>query len=297
MFIPRFWSKIDSSAQTPDGGTVLFSCRRGSEVSQEDALAQAQQAAAKIAERIRAGEGFPDKYGYGARPMCEEVLREIPDERGGLAAAITRNAYGSLVLNTARVMFIDVDFEPPWSPRTGPPGEPLGCLFGWLFGGGSSKSSPKEKPDVVAARRLGEWLSLHPDWGVRVYRTHAGLRYLVAHALFEPAGPQSEEAMAALDCDAQYRRLCRAQKSFRARLSPKPWRCGVRPPPVRFPWETQQAQSAMRAWEAKYNAAAAPYATCELVSVLGSSRVDATVAPLVQLHDAETRVGSGLPLA
>jgi hypothetical protein len=296
MFIPRFWSKIDSSAQSPDGGTVLFSSRRGSQLSQEDALAQAQQAAARIAERIRTGEGLPEKYAYGSRPMCEEVLREIQDDRGDLAAAITRNAYGSLVLNTARVMFIDVDLQPEFSPRTGMPGEPIGCLFGWLLGG-SSKSPPSEKPDVAAARRLGEWLSRHPDWGVRVYRTCAGLRYLVTHALFEPAGPQSEEAMAALDCDQHYLRLCRVQKSFRARLSPKPWRCGVHPPPVRFPFDDAAAESAMRAWEAKYNAAAARYATCELVSALGNSRLDPAVGPLIELHDAQTRVGAGLPLA
>ena len=71
------------------------------------------------------GETVPkieyDFYEYPSRPMREPILREIRDTAGGIAAFITRNSYGCDILNTARVMFIDVDAEPPPEPVSAVP--------------------------------------------------------------------------------------------------------------------------------------------------------------------------------
>jgi hypothetical protein len=46
---------------------------------------------------------------YPNRPGRELVLEEIKNAAGELLAVVTRNSYGCRVLNTARVMFVDVD--------------------------------------------------------------------------------------------------------------------------------------------------------------------------------------------
>src|SRR5262249_7835846 len=151
--------------------------------------------------------------------------------------------------------FIDVDLPaaPTQRQPSQRPAQPT-SIFAWLmekiFGGSSIAESP-DAPDTSAAiaahAKRQDWLARHRDWGMRVYQTRSGLRYLVTHAPFDPGDADTEAAMQFLGCDPNYMILCRAQKSFRARLTPKPWRCGVRKPPGRFPWQSQSEEQAMRA--------------------------------------------------
>lgn len=53
----------------------------------------------------------------------------------------------------------------------------------------------------------------------------------------------------------------------------------------------------MREWERVYREAAAPYAACELLEVVGNQRIDARLRPVIEVHDRECGVGSGRPLA
>ncbi len=204
-------------------------------------------------------------------------------------AVLTRNAYGARILNAARVLFIDVDLAEPLRSLV-----LLRRLAHVLF---RRLIPPPRDPATAALSRLREWIVEHPDWGVRVYRTRSGLRYLVTHAPFEPGSTPSEVAMEYLGCDPRYVQLCRSQKSFRARLSPKPWRCGVGPPPVRYPWTDESEERAMRAWEAQYALSTEGWATCALLDVLGNESIDLAVRPVVALHDELTRADSGFPLA
>lgn len=98
MNFPPFWAK---------GTCDDFSCWRWSHRSLDEARALAAQAAQKLADRFRAGDIPKHGYGYPDRPFREPVLREIKNAAGEFAAVVTRNSYGSLVLNTARVMFVD----------------------------------------------------------------------------------------------------------------------------------------------------------------------------------------------
>lgn len=100
-----------------------------------------------------------------------------------------------------------------------------------------------------------------------------------------------------LGCDPLYVRLCRSQQSFRARLTPKPWRCGVASPPSRFPHETPERAAAFERWLAAYDACCERYAVCEALPSVGDDFVSSDVAPLVSLHDEATRASTGLPLA
>jgi hypothetical protein len=103
--------------------------------------------------------------------------------------------------------------------------------------------------------------------------------------------------MATLGADPQYVKLCQVQKSFRARLTPKPWRIGMENPPVTFPYESAADEAAMRAWESRYEAASQGHATCRFVEEMGGGGEDPQVTALRILHDDRTRATSGLPLA
>jgi hypothetical protein len=101
----------------------------------------------------------------------------------------------------------------------------------------------------------------------------------------------------AVCADPLYRVLCKAQKSFRARLTPKAWRCGFSAPPVRWPFADAAAESRFAEWERAYETACRGWATFHYVRGIGSGRVSDTVRPLVELHDRMSLAESGLPLA
>jgi hypothetical protein len=278
MNFPKFWAK---------GTHQQFTCWRWSDSSLAEAASLAQEGARRLAERFAAGDKLKHGYGYPDRPLREPVLREIKAPGGEVAAVITRNSYGALVLNTARIMFVDVDLPEPKSP-----------LGGWLkklFGKPEPSAALITNDSVMA--RAEAWSQSHPGWGWRVYRTKAGLRLLATHALFEPESASTEQVFDALGADPLYRRLCRTQKCFRARLTPKPWRCGFKNPPGRWPWPDAKAEAQYKDWEALYQKACRDYATCELAATPGSQQIDSTVQLIVKVHDETTFADSKLDLA
>ncbi len=282
MLIARYWSKAEADAENRHGKPMRVQCWRGSATSVSEAQSLARDAVERIVARIRSGAGFPERYSYGERPLREEVLEEMRSPDDTLEAAITRNVYGAKVLNAARAAFVDVDVPPPG---------PLATLLNRLMRRGTD-------PRLDAAlAKLREWCNTHPEWDVRVYRTHSGLRYLVTHAPLVPEDRATEDVMRSLGVDPQYVHLYRAQKSFRARLTPKPWRCGIPLPAERFPWADRTVERRARAWQASYDQASASFSTCASFEVLGNRRVDPAIAPVVDVHDEATRVSSGLPLA
>lgn len=297
MLIPRYWARVTSEERTPAGRRVPFSCCQWSERSLGEAQARARETATRIAQRIRSGGPFPERYAYGARPLREEALREIRGSGDAPAAVLTRNAYGAVVLNAAATMFVDVDLAREHSLRGGSGPSLRERLGTWLRGRGASATAAGSASQAAALVALERFVGSRVGWGFRVYRTRAGLRYLATHATFDPASDESAAAMAALGCDPHYVKLCRSQKSFRARLTPKPWRCGMRMPPARWPFEGAAEEARARQWEAKYDAACARFATCALLKTVGSQWVHRDVEAIVRVHDELSRAESGLPLA
>ena len=108
----------------------------------------------------------------------------------------------------------------------------------------------------------------------------------------------TDDIFQALGADPLYRKLCKTQKCYRARLTPKPWRCefGAGKPP-RWPYANARAEKRFQKWEAEYQTASAGWATCTLVRQIGNSMIHPDVQHIVKLHDDATRVGSNLPLA
>jgi hypothetical protein len=279
MNFPKFWARGEAQGFCAWGWS-------------NESVAQAKALGVEVAQRIatRIGRGDrsrPGHYEYGDRPLREEVLREFRDEAGELSAVITRNSYGCLVLNAAHLLFVDVDLceEPP-----------PGGVLGWLLG------FKKAAARLAAARqsvldRAEAWTRQNPGWGWRVYETRAGLRLVAIHRPFAYDDAVCAEVFEALGADPLYRRLCGHQKCFRARLTPKPWRCKVPNPPARWPFEDSRHAAAVQRWETQYLQAAAGYATCCLIAQIGTTDLSPDLAELVAAHDEVSRCGSGLPLA
>lgn len=221
--------------------------------------AEAQQVAAHRAAmlaEVLRGERSPE----GRYLYGDRPVKEPVVETIGTDALVTRNGYGALCLNTNDVVFVDVD------------GEAASAL------------------DRVrrAQRQHG--------WGLRVYRTKAGLRIAATHARMSPTGPEIAQMFDAVGADPMYRTLCAMQESFRARLTPKPWRIGVPRIPATFPYRDAAAERAVAAWARDYEAASKGSAVCELVEDLGSAVGDPVIDRVLAFHDARV-LSPGKPLA
>ncbi len=277
MNFPQFWAR---------GRSGDFFAWRWSSQSLADAQNLANQAAQQLADRFRPGD-FPPRRGgyYPDRPFREPVLQQIKNPAGELAAVITRNAYGCQVLNTAKVMFVDIDLPEPKRPG----------LFQRLFG--RTDAPAPSSSQAAALDRIERWTRQHPDWGWRIYQTRAGLRLLATQGLMAPDSAETAAVFEALDADPLYRALCRTQKCFRARLTPKPWRCGVRRKPERWPWLDEKGETRFQKWESHYQSMSFNWATCALLRQIGQATVHPEVRPIIRLHDAATRVGGNLQLA
>jgi len=284
MNIPKFWArgkKIVTGAGNRKFDVLSW---QWSDLSVEDALQKAEARVAIIAEKILRGETL-DRYGYSDRPLREEIKESIQTPFHNEVGVVTRNAYGALVLNSISAMFIDIDI-----PETAKPRKP-----GWFGGGG--KDTPVADKYLPSVQKVEAWSGMHPEYGIRIYATFAGLRCLIVNAVFDPKSDKALGILNELQSDPLYVRLCKAQECFRARLTPKPWRSGVHEPRDRYPWENPRVEANYRQWEKQYDAATSKYSTCRLLKQLGAPDIHPDVEPILSYHDRVTRVESNLPLA
>ena len=141
-----------------------------------------------------------------------------------------------------------------------------------------------------------DWAQRNPQRSFRLYRTRAGLRLLFTDRLYSPISAETAQLLSDLGSDSLYRKLTERQECFRARLTPKPWRCGCRRPPSRYPWDDAEAERTYREWEREYQEKARGYSTCELVETMGEGISEGSVNAVVELHDrcACGEAGTGL---
>jgi hypothetical protein len=283
MKIPKFWARSIQSVQQPDGRPYRVVIWQWSDVSREDAQRKADERVHEIADKIRAGQQL-NRYGYGERPLREEITQGVSNSAGNEVAIVTRNLYGALVLNAANAMFIDVDFADKGASGSG------GGGFSW---GLSKRASPEDQH----VERITAWANRNPDVSLRVYRTAAGLRCLITNHTFEPTRSDALDILRAFESDPLYVRLCQAQECFRARLTPKPWRCNMDTPPSRYPWNNSDVEIQYRLWERRYEQTSRSYAVCKLIKQLGPQDVHPDVAPILALHDQLTGVADQRTLA
>ncbi len=279
MHIPSAWAKASADVTSPDGSAHAVSAWGWGE-DEWTARKAAAGRLQRVLDRIRCGEPFPARYSYGSRPLREEILERFT---GGAqaqpVAVLTRNSYGAQVLNASRLLFLDVDLQPPTIMQR----------LRRLFGGPSTEES--------TLARLRQALHAHAQATFRIYRTASGFRVLAIDREFDPAASDVRQLMQATDTDPAYARLCLAQRSFRARLTPKPWRCQLPLPPGRHPRSDSALQRSFASWLREYENVSAAYASCRYLETVGSGRPRGDAVQLLALHDRITRCDQSLPLA
>lgn len=335
MLVPKYWAESTHRGPLPRRRKAIH--RYGwSDDSQEAAQAHAEQRVREAVERLENTEikvpwqEGQCRYGEEVRPICEEIIeRRDPD-------VVTRNSYGALCLNTPDVLFADVDCQTPEPPKAkrwllkpvlimimmicffmsilGAPLKtillvislPLLVLVLCLEEVVREKSRlHKHELSAAAARvKLLEKLRTHLSTlhgRFRLYETPNGFRIAAEHALFDPAGEEAKHIFDQLGTDRHFVFLCHLQRCFRARVTAKPWRCGVtalgRYQRVDWAGVRGQSESKRQAWLVKYEKASKGYAACRLIGRYGQFTADPRAKAVLDWHDELARANSQLPLA
>lgn len=265
MKFPIYWKRVQNEKGT-------LSARGWSDLSSDDAMQNARKRLDRIQTALRSDtlDQLRNDYQYVSDHLiCEFVVDRILDNQGVEVGIVSRNAYGSLILNTSRLMMIDIDL----------PQESVRGWFQRVFG--RSKSDRQEEK----LQQLREWQKLHPEFTFRVYRTAGGLRLLASNRVIDQIDQNLFMIMEDLNADPLYLKLCRQQKCFRARLMPKPWRIGMSRPPKTFPFENIQAEKEFDAWFGRYLEGAKQYKVCRYLTTLGSAPIHPAIVQLIDLHD------------
>lgn len=280
MKVSKYWASESTTAQDPKGETYALKRWGHSNLSLAEARRQAAQKLRQAVEKITTVGVRQQQYDedYASSPHREELIEEIVDRDDHLIGAITRNRYGALVLNTARLLIADVDNQPPGLLAS------LKALF-----------SSKRAQQSATLKRIEQFRQTHPEYDLRVYETHSGFRVMIVDQAFDPTDDSTRAVFEALGCDPLYVKLCRAQDSFRARLTPKPWRCNSGKPPNPFPRETIEARQDFERWLQHYDRESSRFAVCNRVDDRDKS-LPPTVERLIRVHDQHV-LRQGLPLA
>jgi hypothetical protein len=259
MLIPKHWSSATGEADDPEGKHFALKIWGWSQNSVAEAAALARRRLTEASSRIARGMLDKEAYFYAKTPLREQIVKVMD------AAVVTRNRYGALVLNAPRVPFIDVD-----RPDTG-------------------------SGDLLEGIRAA--CARFSSTSFRIYRTAAGFRLMATDLLLDPRSAETEKMLTDFSADPYFVKLCKLQASFRARLTPKPWRAGLAAPPVTYPFDSPIAERVYSEWLRKYEAASASKATCSLVEAVGPGRTEAEAQAVVAEHDRVCRVAENLPLA
>lgn len=326
MIVPEHWAEAREQARH-DGRIVTVRRYGWSDDSVEAAQAHAQSRAREALDAILRGEKLPRRelrtnYGIEGVPIREQVVARLGE------VVVTRNSYGALCLNTPDVLFVDVDLDVRpsglvlplrtlaavaviafiagvlawhWAVAMALAMVAVFALNLWQTRRRQALFDRDGGAEGRSMARIEAFSKAHPDWHLRLYRTPAGVRLLAMHRGFDPREDEVARMFAALHADRLYSVMCKVQHCFRARLTAKPWRIGIRErirPPVAA-WSAEQALLPERlAWIADYEQRAKGHAACRYLRSLGdTARIDPKAEQVRALHDELSGATSGLPLA
>lgn len=280
MKIAKYWSKQSLDFNDPPNPPSQLVFWGMSDSSEQDAAHNAQNQLQRWAQQLREGISISRNYQLDMQEIREELIEDILLADGTRIGAITRNAYGALVLNTEYLLIADIDTPVPSLWRR---------MLTW-FG-----ISYPTKARVIAT--LEQLQGQQPEITLRIYETFAGLRVFVIHQSFKHDSEQGRQWLSRLGADKRYQQLCELQQCYRARLTPKPWRCGMtRPPSNRYPRENALTQQRFSNWVKRYEANSRQFSAVHLIKQLGRPAQDMIIRQLIEVHD-RVAVNGTKPLA
>lgn len=323
MIIPKYWAEAKRK-ETINGSSTTITRFGWSDVDEADAKTHAEERVEAAMAEARSGKGVHKRdrkvayNGADGLPIREEI---VSNHEG---AVITRNAYGALCLNTPDVFFADIDFEP--NHRTGDAVilkamicAPVAAVVAYgisslaFFLLSLAIITPliffieKRKADKCSTERQEKQVleTLHalvkdnPKEKFDVFRTPNGMRVLALHKPFAPDSQQALDLLNALNSDAQYIQMCRNQKCFRARVSPKPWRIEMRRiKPRSNIWPIDQSKMPEREkWVKEYNQKSQDFASCRHIETIGNEAAHPKALKIKKLHEQLCKSNKTLPIA
>lgn len=318
MIIPEYWAEASTVVTKGERRTTLrrFGWSNDSQIAAQLHADERLEQAVKdwhLDQNILRRERRIAYNGSEGIPIREEVIDATEHY------VITRNAYGALCLNTQNVLIADVDRSDSSAD--------VGCLIAVILGivalfigfGGlwwialllvllsmatlliaqlhsrSHSNNSREKQ----IRCFEKFSKENPSWGLRIYETPLGFRLIASHRTFDPQSAEVTEFFRTIGVDKVYARMCLRQNCFRARLTAKPWRCGINDHMLpRAVWPIKEELLPIRqAWVERYNAAAVNYAACRFIRSLGHDSLNPDVDVVISIHDKLCQANSSLPLA
>lgn len=267
MKICKFW-KLETGSHDIHGEKVEIKCYGGSNLSIEDAARNAKEKIEKVKSKI---EGKRDAFEDYEVEIREEPLETLDDDN-----IVTRNRYGARVLNSRRLMFLDID-----QPR----------LSFWDIFSIFKKTDVKAKiiDSVKALSQRDEFKGL----GFRVYETRKGVRVIVLGRSFDAKDKGTRKIMRRFNCDWLYTTLCMKQDCFRARLTPKPYRMRIPTVKVQYPRGVEE-EVKLKDWLSVYDAESVKYCVCKFIGQFGDAHKSGEI---VKYHDEATGAHKNLKLA
>ncbi|PUA27854.1 MAG: hypothetical protein B0W54_15110 [Cellvibrio sp. 79] len=320
MIVPEFWAEAKKTGKI-NGRTITIKRFGWSDTDQQSAQLLADERVELALADLRAGKKINPREikraynGADGVPIREEIISREGD------AVITRNAYGARCLNVPDVLFGDIDVETGLSIKFH-----LSIFFTLLvtalviifFRNGHLSSllllaltpiicfivnkirSLFSLSEKNALTKIENFAKKNPAWNLQIYKTPMGFRILVLHKTFQARSEEVTDFFNALGVDRLYQRMCFNQNCFRARISAKPWRIGIkehlRPRPGIWPVSADKLP-VREAWVNAYEETAKDFAACRFLHQSGSTDVDPKAQIIKQLHDHHCRADTQLPLA
>ena len=278
MKLYRYWTVDEAELQLPDGSLQKSRIFGHSNESPEDAAANAAQNRRLIQARLAGDPSAGDEW-YDTREVVrEEIVRSLNEKN-----IITRNRYGALILNSETLVIVDIDYS-----KGG-----FGLSW-WQRLLGRKPENPEASALEFVRKRAA--MSDYEELNFRVYQTRAGLRLIVrGDEKLAMDFKRSLRLMRDFHADDLYAFLCGVQRSYRARLTPKPYR--IKQPPIRLEWPRDAAEERVAAeWVTDYEERGNNYAVCHFVEAIGAA-VTAENDPVIAFHDEITGAETDLPLA
>ena len=291
MYFPRYWHLSSSEATNPESGAQLPLNVWGWDDHSEEAAKQlSEKRLARVVERFKKGiqPQWNSWYEYEDRPLREERIEEISGE-SGLSAVVTRAKSGPLILNTAGIMFVDIDLPEFYLQPSA-----RGCL-GLLFPGKKTENpGQKSTHYTVTLAKIEKAASLHPDFAARCYETPNGFRLLVTDKVYDPKRGGSKNILQSFGADPLFTRLCEKQSCYRARLTAKPWRLGMKAAPANWPVPDKLIAKHTR-WLQSYAKACVGTGACRFLKTIGTSnQVCDEAQVIIKIHDGLACTGDKL---